>query len=130
MINVTVAYTDNLGPEADIPSLLRRIAQRLEADFGHESMVGVCIGATRLNEFVVGDGRADWASVAVTARLPADRLEEVRERLLADLSTIVESHLAGFFHSRSLTISIELSPFEPLNATGRINIGPARGSGF
>src|SRR5271165_6988859 len=53
MINVTVTYTDNLGPEADIPGLLRKIARRLEADFGRESMVGMCIGALRLTDFIV-----------------------------------------------------------------------------
>ncbi|HLY78947.1 MAG TPA: hypothetical protein VKQ70_06205, partial [Caulobacteraceae bacterium] len=94
MINVTVAYTDNLGPEADMPALLRRIAARLEADFGHDSMVGVCIGAVRLTDYVVGDGRPDWASVTVTARLPADRLDELRERLLQDLTAMVETQLA------------------------------------
>jgi 5-carboxymethyl-2-hydroxymuconate isomerase len=130
MINVTVTYTDNLGPEADIPGLLRKIAARLEADYGHDSMVGVCIGATRLTDFVVGDGRADWASVTLRARLPGDRLEELRERLLEDLTTLVEAHLVDLYGGRSLTISIELSPYAPENVVGRISLGPAGGRRF
>ena len=130
MINVKVTYTDNLGPEADIPNLLHKIAARLEADFGHESMVGVCIGATHLTDFVVGDGRADWAAVALRARLPADRLEELRARLLEDLTTLVEGHLVDLFGGRSLTISIELSPIAPENVVGRISLGAPGGRRF
>jgi 5-carboxymethyl-2-hydroxymuconate isomerase len=125
MINVTVTYTDNLGPEADVPELLRRIGARLEADFGRDSMVGVCIGAVRMTDFIVGDGRPDWASVAVSARLPEDRLEALREQLLQDLTALVETHLAQFYVSRSLTISVELTPIAPRNSVSRINIGPA-----
>jgi 5-carboxymethyl-2-hydroxymuconate isomerase len=123
MINVTVTYTDNLGPEADMPALLRKIAARLETDFGRDSMVGVCIGAVRLTDFIVGDGRPGWASVAISARLPADRLEELRLRLLQDLTGLAETHLADFYISRSLTISVELAPIAPQNVMGRINIG-------
>jgi 5-carboxymethyl-2-hydroxymuconate isomerase len=130
MINVTVTYTDNLGPEADMPSLLRRIAARLETDYGHDSMVGVGIGATRLTDFIVGDGRADWASVAITARLPADRLESLRERLLEDLTALAETHLADFYRGLSLTISVELTPVAPENVVSRINIGPTHGREF
>jgi 5-carboxymethyl-2-hydroxymuconate isomerase len=130
MINVTVTYTDNLGPEADIPRLLQKIAARLEADYGSESMAGVCIGATRLTDFVVGDGRADWASVALRARLPEDRLEELRERLLEDLTTLVETHLADLYGGHSLTISIELSPIAAENVVGRISLTPPGGRRF
>jgi 5-carboxymethyl-2-hydroxymuconate isomerase len=130
MLNVTVTYTDNLGPEADIPALLAKIAARLEADFGRESMAGVCIGAARLADFVVGDGRADWASVAVVARLPADRVAPLRERLLEDLTTLVEAQLADFYRGRSLTIWVELVPVEAGNVVARLNLGPPRGSGY
>ena len=130
MINVTVTYTDNLGPEADIPSLLRRIAARLEADYGRESMVGVCIGATRLADFIVGDGRPDWASVTLRARLPADRLEDLRERLLQDLTSLVETHLVDLVIDRSLTISVELSPIAPQDVVSRIRVKPGRASIF
>jgi len=130
MINVTVSYTDNLGPEADMPSLLGRIAARVEADFGGDSMVGVCIGAVRMTDFIVGDGRADWASVSIVARLPADRLDAVRDRLLSDLTELVETQLADFYGSRSLTISVELAPVDPANTIGRIHVGPAHGRGY
>lgn len=130
MINVTVSYTDNLGPEADMPSLLRRIAARLEHDYGHDSMIGVCIGAVRLTDFFVGDGRADWASVDLAARLPADRLEELRERLLEDLTGLIETHLADFYSRRSLTISVALTPIAPQNVIGRINLSQGPGAGF
>jgi 5-carboxymethyl-2-hydroxymuconate isomerase len=130
MINVTVTYTDNLGPEADIPGLLRKLARRLEADFGHESMVGVCIGAMRLTDFIVGDGRPDWASVAIRARLPADRVEALRRPLLEDLTALVEAHLADFYRGRSLTISVELAPSASENVVERLNVGPPRGSGY
>jgi 5-carboxymethyl-2-hydroxymuconate isomerase len=130
MINVTVTYTDNLGPEADIPGLLRKIARRLETDFGRESMVGVCIGAMRLTDFIVGDGRPDWASVAIRARLPEDRVDTLRRPLLEDLTGLVETHLAGFYGSRSLTITVELAPTTSENVVERLNVGPPRGGGF
>ncbi len=126
MINVTVTYTDNLGPEADIPELLRRIAVRLEADFGQEAMVGVCIGAVRLTDFVIGDGRPDWSSVSVTARLPEDQLEALREPLFKDLTELVETQLTDFEGRRSSTVSIELTPIAAQNVVSRNKIG--RGS--
>jgi 5-carboxymethyl-2-hydroxymuconate isomerase len=130
MINVTVTYTDNLGPEADIAGLLRKIAVRLEADFGSEPMVGVCIGAMRLTDFVVADGRADRASVTLRATLPEDRLEDLRARLLDDLSTLVEGHLVDLYGGHSLTTAIELTPIAPQNVVGRITLGPAGGRRF
>ncbi len=129
MINVTVTYTDNLGPEADMPGLLRKIAARLERDYGHDSMVGVCIGAVRLTDFHVGDGRADWASVDIAARLPADRLAELREQFLQDLPGLVEAHLVDFYDRRSLTVSVELTPTAPQNVVGRISVSQGRGGG-
>jgi 5-carboxymethyl-2-hydroxymuconate isomerase len=130
MINVLVTYTDNLGPEADIASLLGKIAVRLEADYGREAMVGVCIGALRLTDFIVGDGRSDWASVTIRAGLPADRLDALRERLLQDLTGLIETHLADFYLYRSLTISIELAPTASENAVDRGSINPAPGRVF
>jgi 5-carboxymethyl-2-hydroxymuconate isomerase len=123
MINVLVTYTDNLGPEADIPSLLGKIAARLEADLGGDTMAGVCVGAVRLTEFVVGDGRPDWWSVAVTVRLPEDQLEALRAPLLDDLTTLVEAHLTRFEGRRSLTVSVELAPIAPKNVVGRVSLG-------
>jgi 5-carboxymethyl-2-hydroxymuconate isomerase len=125
MINVTVTYTDNLGPEADVPELLRRIAARLEADFGQAAMVGVCIGAVRLTDFVIGDGRPDWSSVSVAARLPEDQLEALREPLFKDLTELVETQLHDF-EGRSSTVSIELTPIAAQNVVSRNKIG--RGS--
>jgi len=78
MINVTVTYTDNLGPEADIPGLLRKIAARWRR-ITATSRWSRSIGALRLTDFVVGERprRLGRRSPSMAA-LPADRLEELR----------------------------------------------------
>ena len=105
MISVTLEHTDNLGPEADAPGLLVKLADRLEAAPLAPGTL-VCVGTRALNEYVVGHG--DWASLNATIRVPAAALETFKSGLFDDLAAIVEAHFAELYARRSIALTIAL----------------------
>ena len=105
MISIALEHTDNLGPEADVPSLLVKLAQRLEdARLAPGTLVRV--GARAITEYVVGE--SDWASVSALIRAPAADLETFKAELFEDLAEIVDDHFAELYARRSIAISVAL----------------------
>src|ERR1700743_2348989 len=81
---VNLEYTDTLGPEADIPALLAKLAGAMHASGGFEPNE-VRASATKLTEYVVGDERSDRAALAATLCLDAGQSEEFKSQLLSRL---------------------------------------------
>jgi 5-carboxymethyl-2-hydroxymuconate isomerase len=107
MISVTVHYTANLGPEAEIPALLRKLAIRLrEATPGDDPVLA---GAVRIAEYVTS-GDDDWASAAGVLSVPAAEAERFRAGVLGDLFTIADNHFTGLYARRSIAVSFEFTP--------------------
>lgn len=105
MISITLEHTDNLGPEADIPALLVKLAERLEtARLDPGTLVRV--GARALTDYVVG--QSDWASLSAMIRVPASEVERFRSELFDELAQLIESHLAELYARRSIAISVAL----------------------
>ena len=105
MISITLEHTDNLGPEADVPALLVRLAERLEtARLAPGTLVRV--GALALTEYVVSE--SDWASVSALIRAPAAELDLFKSELFADLADLIEDHFAELYARRSIALSVAL----------------------
>jgi 5-carboxymethyl-2-hydroxymuconate isomerase len=105
MISITLEHTDNLGPEADVPGLLVKLAERLEAaQLAPGALVRV--GAHAFTEYVVGP--ADWASLSATIRVPAAELERFRTQLFDELAGLIEAHFAELYARRSIALSVAL----------------------
>ncbi len=104
MISVILEYTDNLGPEADVPALLVKLAERLEAS--RLAGVLVRVGARPLIEYVVGE--SDWASLSATIRVPAAQLEAFKSGLFDTLTELIEDHFSELYARRSIALSIAL----------------------
>ena len=105
MITVSLQHTDNLGPEADIPALLRKLADRLrEADGLPDELVRV--GAIALTDYVVAG--AEWAAVTVAIRAPADKLAALKDGLFAALADLTDLHFAELYAWRSIVLGFEL----------------------
>jgi 5-carboxymethyl-2-hydroxymuconate isomerase len=105
MISITLEHTDNLGPEADIPGLLVKLAQRLETARLEPGML-VRVGARALTDYVVGE--SDWASLSVMIRVPAAEAARFKAELFDDLARLMEAHLAELYARRSIAISVAL----------------------
>src|SRR5580704_15975127 len=82
MISITLEHTDNLGPEADIPALLVKLAQRLETARLEPGTL-VRVGARALTDYVVG--QSDWASLSAMIRVPAAEVGRFKTELFDDL---------------------------------------------
>lgn len=106
MITVSLQHTDNLGPEADIPALLRKLADQIRSAEGFEEEL-VRVGSTALTDYVVAGG-GDWAAVTVAVRAPADKLPALKGGLLETLADLTDQHLAELYAWRSIVLGFEL----------------------
>lgn len=105
MISITLEHTDNLGPEADIPALLVKLAERLEAARLAPGTL-VRVNARPLTEYVVGEG--EWASLSAAIRVPAADLEAFKTGLFDDLAQLIEAHFAELYARRAIALSVAL----------------------
>ena len=105
MISITLEHTDNLGPEADIPALLVKLAQRLEAARLEPGTL-VRVGARALTDYVVGG--SDWASLSAMIRVPAAEAERFKAELFGDLAQLIEAHFTELYARRSIALSVAL----------------------
>ena len=105
MISITLEHTDNLGPEADVPALLVKLAARLEAARLAPGTL-VRVGARALTEYVVGE--SDWASLSATIRVPVAEVDAFRAALFDDLAGLIEAHFAELYARRSIALSVAL----------------------
>ena len=68
MIRLTLEFTDNLGPEADMAALLRKLDARLrQADAGDAHIL---VAARLLTDYVADIAHGGWATVILTLRAP------------------------------------------------------------
>lgn len=105
MISITLEHTDSLGPEADVPALLVKLAERVAtARLAPGTLVRV--GARALTEYVVGEGA--WESLTATIRVPAAEVEAFKAELFDDLAALVEAHFAELYARRSIAVSVAL----------------------
>src|SRR5690242_15642591 len=103
MISVILEYTDNLGPEADIPALLVKLAARREpARLAPGELVRV--GARALTEYVVAD--PSCASLSARIETPAAGLEAWTPELFDALAALIEDHFDELYARRSIAISV------------------------
>ena len=73
MPHVIVEYTDNLDGEADIKGLLKMIAAYCGESGGVLPLAGVRVRAIRLTDYVIADGKPEYAFVNVTVKMGQGR---------------------------------------------------------
>jgi hypothetical protein len=105
MIRLTLEFTDNLGPEADLGALLKRFDDHL-----HDLAIPdahVLVDARVLVDYVSESGDGAWATLILTLRAPASlaaALAPCRDGFLA----MAEAHLAEMYLRHSIVISSRL----------------------
>jgi 5-carboxymethyl-2-hydroxymuconate isomerase len=105
MIRLTLEFTDNLGPEADVPALLHKLDARLrDAPIGD---VHVLAAARLLTDYVATVEEGARATVILTLRAPSDLEDPVRD-CAESLFDLVETHLTEIYLRRAVVISLQL----------------------
>ncbi|MGE5148148.1 MAG: 5-carboxymethyl-2-hydroxymuconate Delta-isomerase, partial [Candidatus Eiseniibacteriota bacterium] len=108
MPHFIVEYTDNLGPEADIPGFLRKVNEVLMAQNGVYPTGGIRARAIKLTDYYVADGAEDDAFVHATFKYGAGRSEATTKRTADALFEMMKAHFAALFAKRYLALSMEL----------------------
>ena len=105
MIRLTLEFTDNLGPEADMPVLLRKLDARLRAapiDGAH-----VLAAIRVLTDFIAPAAGGGWATVILALRAPAS-MEPVVAACAEDLFRLADAHLTELYLRHSIVVSLQL----------------------
>ena len=138
MPHIIIEYTENLGPEANIPDLLARlnavmIAQQDPAGKAVYAIGGIRSRAVALAEYRIADGADDYAFVHATVKIGAGRVEAVEKRTTDALFAAMQEHFADIFARRYLALSLELVRFSEAgtykhnNIHARFRAAPATG---
>jgi 5-carboxymethyl-2-hydroxymuconate isomerase len=122
MPHFIVEYTDNLGPEADIKGLLRKINETLIAQGGVYPTGGIRARAIKLTDYCVADGAEDDAFVHATFKFGAGRSAAVKKRTADALFDMMKAHFAALFAKRYLALSMELYEFDEAGTYKHNNI--------
>jgi 5-carboxymethyl-2-hydroxymuconate isomerase len=122
MPHITVEYTANLKPEADIPALLARINDVLIAQEGVFPIGGIRSRAIELTDYRVADGRADDAFVHVTVKIGASRDEAMKKRAFNALFDAIKAHFDPIYAKRHLALSMEVVEFSEAGTYKHNNI--------
>jgi 5-carboxymethyl-2-hydroxymuconate isomerase len=106
MAHAIVEYTDNLGPDADIPRLLKTIAAKLNDSGGVFPLGGIRVRAIRLTEYVIADGQDDYAFVNTTIKMGPGRPESFKTAFFGELFELIKAHFAEIYARRYLALSL------------------------
>jgi len=119
--HITVEYSANLDPILDVPALLGTV-HRTALSTGMVEIGGLRTRAERREHFVVADGNAANAFVAIRCRVGAGRDEATRARFAEDVFAAATEFLDGMFQTTPLAISLEVAEIDPVGSMKRNNL--------
>lgn len=108
LVQVAIEYSHNLGPEADMETLFRKVARKLCDSDGVFLPSSVQVTGRCVMEYVVGDGPGERAFVNLSVGLGARRPEDLRSGYLQELFDVVTDHLADLYQRRRLSIAMQV----------------------
>jgi len=116
MPHLTLEYSANLKPAANMQALCRKLAQCLAAyrDEHGKSVYplgGIRVRALMCEDYCIADGRADAAFVHANLRMGAGRSEHTRQRTGDALFEIIKQHFENLFAQTGLALSMEINEF-------------------
>jgi 5-carboxymethyl-2-hydroxymuconate isomerase len=127
MPHVIVEYTDNIAAEADIPQLLRMIAERCADSGGVLPLAGVRVRAIRLTDYVIADGRPEYAFVNVTVKMGRGRDQAFKTAFFGALFDRIKAHFAPLSASRPLALSMYIEEIDETGAFRQNGVRDALG---
>ena len=127
MPHVIVEYTENLAPGADIQGLLQLIADHCADSGGQLPLAGVRVRAIRLTEYVIADGKPEYAFVNVTVKLGQGRDPEFVRTFFGIMFEKIQIHLAEVSRARPLALSMYLEELDEKGAFRQNGVRSALG---
>ena len=129
MPHVTIEYTANLDPEANIGVLCATLAEVICAQRDGTGQRVFPIGGTRVlaypaATFAVADGAPDRAFVYLNVRIAPGRAAPLVAATGEALMTAVRSHFAALFGSRPLGITLQIDEGAPTFDAKHSNLHP------
>ena len=116
MPHAIVEWTDNLEKDGfRIGALLELIAADMRATDGVFPLGGIRVRAVRLSDYVVADGKDDYAFVNITFKIGAGRTLEFKKEFFSGLFEKVKAHFAEISARRYLALSLYV---EEINESG------------
>ncbi|MBN3813744.1 5-carboxymethyl-2-hydroxymuconate Delta-isomerase [Paraburkholderia sp. Ac-20347] len=106
MPHCIVEYTSNLGEDAQIRPLLKKLAAKFRDSEGVFPTGGIRVRAIRLDEYVVADGEADDAFVNVMVKIGSGRDPAFKERFFGEMFEMIKAHFEPVFETRSFALSM------------------------
>ena len=129
MPHVTIQYSANLDPEANVGMLCATLAEVICAQRDGEGQRVFPIGGTRVLAypaaiFAVADGAPDRAFVYLNVRIAPGRAAPLVAATGEALMAAVRSHFAALFASRPLGITLQIDEGAPVFDTKHSNLHP------
>lgn len=129
MPHVTIQYSANLDPEADVGMLCATLAEVICAQRDGEGQRVFPIGGTRVLAypaaiFAVADGAPDRAFVYLNVRIAPGRAAPLVAATGEALMAAVRSHFAALFASRPLGITLQIDEGAPVFDAKHSNLHP------
>lgn len=111
MPHIIVEYTDNLGEEADIPNLPKKVNSVLISHNDIFPTGGIRSRAIELQDYRVADGAENDAFVHTILKIGSGRSDVDKKEVCDELFEVIKGHFAYQFGRRYLAISMELIEF-------------------
>jgi 5-carboxymethyl-2-hydroxymuconate isomerase len=129
MPHVTIQYTANLDPDANMGVLCAALAEVICAQRDESGKRVYPVGGTRVMAypaaaFAVADGAPDRAFVYLNVRIAQGRTAAQVAATGEALMATVRSHFATLFASRALGITLQIDEGEPLFDAKHSNLHP------
>ncbi len=129
MPHVTIQYSANLDPEANVGMLCATLAEVVCAQRDGEGQRVFPIGGTRVMAypaatFAVADGAPDRAFVYLNVRIAPGRAAPLVAATGEALMAAVRSHFAALFASRPLGITLQIDEGAPVFDAKHSNLHP------
>ncbi len=129
MPHVTIQYSANLDPEANVGMLCATLAEVICAQRDGEGQRVFPIGGTRVlaypaATFAVADGAPDRAFVYLNVRIAPGRAAPLVAATGEALMAAVRSHFGALFESRPLGITLQIDEGAPVFDAKHGNLHP------
>jgi len=113
MPHLVVLYTGNLGPQAHMSALCRKLADVMVSAADERGTRvfptgGVRVLAYPAAEFAVADGKRDYAFVYLNLRMAQGRGEDVRSKVGQTLLGCAKEHFEKLLTQRLLGITLQI----------------------
>jgi len=122
MPHIIVEYTDNLVGDGDIQGLLRKLAAKMVDSDNVFPIGGVRVRATRLSEYVIADGKDDYAFVNTTAKIGAGRPLPFKQKFFGEMFEIITQHFHTLMSERLIALSLYVEEVDEKGAFRENNI--------